>query len=1285
MFSLREGENQNPYSWDFDLCSLTLGNFNYRKMTLVRDYAKLIETDMASSAFDAVFSLSPKPSERAAPALPLGEQHLIVACDATQASAIARARTGESYIIQGPPGTGKSQTITNLIGDYVARGKRVLFVCEKRAAIDVVFHRLRQQGMDELCCLIHDSQTDKKAFIQNLKQTYEKLLSQEGLDAEAAKSRKEKLRRMEEELSGLDRFSEAMRRAHPPTGISLRALLHRLVTLPRPARELPAATQELLPEYPTWLEHGQVAERLRGALTELRQNLCFAKHPLRWLGREVLRADRPAEVLSACLDEAEDLLDGIENALELSGLPAELWDTFEEIEAILEYALRLQPLAERDLLKVLSDAEAARRFDALALELDTKAQRVSLARQKTSRWKERLGPEDTQNALAAAEGFEKSWFRFLQPNFWRLKKAIEQHYDFAKHAVPPPWTKLLKDLASEHEAQAAFDKSAAEARREWGTEDLDGFRGTVAGLRKDVPEANPSVQALVSQLAKSDQAEAVIENLCEIQGRFAKLSSTLAEFLAEHQQFDFPELAEVLAKLREHTPTLADLSPILGDVAELPEGFMQALRKVEVPLDKFEGAIGHKSIQQVYRRDRALNRFESRVLGRKMEELQRHYRDWLGLNARTIRAGVRQRFLEHVNLASLAASQLEAEQKIFKKVYTSGRRDLEHEFGKSMRYKSIRDLAAGDTGRVIQDLKPIWLMSPLSVSDTLPLDPELFDVVIFDEASQIPLEEAIPAIYRSHQVIIVGDEMQLPPTTFFAAARKEEESVSIEEDGERVEVDLDADSFLTKSAQNLPSTLLAWHYRSRYESLISFSNAAFYTGKLFTIPDRRRALQNQPEIRVNHPEEGRENAAALLARSISFHFVGNGVYEDRSNAAEASYIAEMTRALLCGENKLSIGVVAFSEAQQTEIENALNRLAAEDSEFGARLEAEYGREENDVFCGFFVKNLENVQGDERDIIIMSVCYGHDSAGRLLMNFGPINQSGGERRLNVIFSRAKSHMAVVTSIRHDEITNDYNDGANSLKNFLHYAEAVSRGDLTTARRVLENLNPLSRKALAPPAKSDAVVEQIAAALRSRGHSVDENIGQSKFRCDLAVRSETDEFYELGILVDTEEHYANPDLLDRYLMQPSILRAFGWRVTMVLTKDWYEMPEEVLARLEKLIKGLPIGEPEEMAPESGVATAEIVRKPGKVESKNLVGSAPKVTPLAGEPRYFEFTSGASKKFWEISTEGKSFTVRFGRIGTSGQAQTKSFPSETQAKREAERLVAEKVSKGYVERSA
>ena len=308
-----------------------------------------------------------------------------------------------------------------------------------------------------------------------------------------------------------------------------------------------------------------------------------------------------------------------------------------------------------------------------------------------------------------------------------------------------------------------------------------------------------------------------------------------------------------------------------------------------------------------------------------------------------------------------------------------------------------------------------------------------------------------------------------------------------------------------------------------------------------------------------------------------------------------------------------------------------------------------------------------------------------------MNFGPINQRGGEKRLNVIFSRAKHHMALVSSIRHHDITNDYNDGANSLKNFLHYAEAISKGDAATARRVLENLNPLARKALAPLSRGDAVVEQLAEALRARGHSVDLNVGQSKFRCDLAIRSNAASLYQLGILVDSDSHYANPNLLDRYLMQPSILRAFGWRFALVLTKDWYHNPDDVLVRIEKLLQGQEISDesepPDEELAEPIAAAAPAAAEKAPVTEHKLVPQptpvpASNVTP--GSVRHFEFIGGSSRKFWDISTSGNSFTVRFGRIGTAGQSQTKTFADEVKAKHEAEKLIAEKLRKGYVEKN-
>jgi predicted DNA-binding WGR domain protein len=269
-------------------------------------------------------------------------------------------------------------------------------------------------------------------------------------------------------------------------------------------------------------------------------------------------------------------------------------------------------------------------------------------------------------------------------------------------------------------------------------------------------------------------------------------------------------------------------------------------------------------------------------------------------------------------------------------------------------------------------------------------------------------------------------------------------------------------------------------------------------------------------------------------------------------------------------------------------------------------------------------------------------------------------------------------------------------------------------------VLENLNPLSRKALAPLSKGDAVVKQLAAALRRRGYAVDLHVGQSKFRCDLAVRSDSDSLYQLGILVDTDGHYANPNLLDRYLMQPSILRAFGWRFALVLTKDWYHNPDDVLARLEKLLRGqdagdgsgaedkeagqpttsgfgsaarMPLQHETDGSPEkSSVAQQESTLKraeagapvAGREKTADILESPPVPTTVRGSSsvRRFEFIGGASRKFWEISLSGDSFTVRFGRIGTAGQSQTKTFADEAKAKREAESLIAEKLRKGYVE---
>lgn len=1176
VFTLEGEPEVNPFTWEFDLCGVTLGNFKYRKMSLVRDYATLLGKDDSNPAFESIFSLAPRDVGGELPAAPpLEERYDVVACDPTQAGAIAQARGGRSYCIQGPPGAGKSQTITNLIADYVALGRRVLFVCEKRAAIDVVYLRLRQQGLDELCSLIHDSQADKKEFVMNLKGCYETLLEAAGKRRQNRDRQRENvLKALHEELAPLRHFHEAMCSAPERAGLPLRGLLHRLVELDGCDPELSALEQERVPFYAAWQEARPRLKRLAETLAEIQPDGVLARHPLRHLSVGLAHAERPLERVSEGLRQATAGLEEVQRALAATGLPGEWTSTLEKAQQLVAYAVSVEPLARGGQTALLDAASPASKHLAKLMKQYRSAEAAWHREQQAAKgWIRKLPPGDLPVALAQARRLEHTPLAFLKLDWWRLRAIIQRSYDFHWHTVRPTWVQLLEMLEKEYRAQAKLEEVAAQARQEFGFEGpVSDFVDLVQRLRGESGQAPAIVARLRDRLTKPSAKAREVDALVAAGPAVDALQRELDAFFDDGCRRGFAQLGESLAAMSESLAQLPDFLPCLATLAELPTSVAQAVR--ELPLDflQLEAAAARRSLQDAYRADRAVARFTAATRDEHVERLDEHCRQWRQANAEAVLARVRQEFLEHVSISSQPAAQLDAAQKEFKKSYIAGRRELEHEFSKSIRFKSIRDLAAGPSGAVIRDLKPVWLMSPLSVSDTLPLDESLFDVVIFDEASQITVEEAVPAIFRARQAIVVGDEMQLPPSDFFSARgdRGEADRLLLEEGDEAVAYDLDSGSFLNHAVRNLPSRLLGWHYRSRSESLISFSNRAFYQGRLLTVPEGRLAA-GRGELRAACTDDAERHAAALLDRPISFHWLEHGLYDNRRNRPEADYIARLVRELLSGDTGFSVGVIAFSEAQQDEIMGALSRLAQDEADFRRRLEAEYEREDDGQFQGLLVKNLENIQGDERDVVIQSVCYGRGPSGKMLMNFGPINRSGGEKRLNVAFSRAKHHMALVSSIVSADITNDYNDGAACLKNYLRYAAAVSSGDVATAERVLADLSDARGPDDLPDHRQrDAVATQLARELESRGWLATPSIGQSHFRCDLAIRRPEDTSYRLAVLIDTDAHYRQSDLLERDLMKPKLLAAFGWRVAHVLTKEWHEDRQRVLTRLEARLK-------------------------------------------------------------------------------------------------------------------
>jgi hypothetical protein len=1160
LYSLKSAAaDGGPYRWAFDLTSVTLAHFNYRNVSLVRDYATLIEDNgEPNAAFAAVFRDDAKPVEDAASPTPLTERHEVVLADPTQNAAVARARHGGSYVIQGPPGTGKSQTITNLIADYVARGKRVLFVCEKRAALDVVHHRLVQVGIGPLACLIHDAQDDKKAFLKDLKATYETWLA-DGVTTTAREARDRTLTR----ASGLHARGEklAAALATPPHGadVSLLAILRRAVELRAVAAVEPDAV--VLPTHRSLAHVLPAIDRVENALRALGHASTLGAHPVRFLGPALLGS-------SGASDEVRPLVAALARDLAAVAACEPLasgQEVMDDVVARHRLALRVAPLVRSGLAGLLEPgSEAATAYRAAAALVEQRERTLAELSERARGWRDPLVPDDASRALVLARKYESGFIsrltRWISPGWWKLRRLLASRFDVSTRAVLGDWSDIVGALVAKHRGSAEVDDARAALAARLPGVDPEVARAILAELHGPEGVA-ASARALRELLAAGGpRARAVTDVAADA----AALDERLAALTAwGHLQLD--AFRHELTALGRDSAAVAALR---GPLRELDRGdpeIAALLRRCALDARGLEALVARRAIAAALRErapDLVLAEGSVDALG---DELARSAAELRDANAKALVEVVRCRFVERAQLAQAPAAGLTSAQKETKRAYAAGRRELEHELGKVMRHKTIREIVSGPAGAVVRDLKPIWLMSPLSVADVLPLE-AAFDLVVFDEASQIPLEDAVPAIHRASQVIVVGDRQQLPPTNFFAAGATGEDDGTDDVLRDGLDRELDADSLLTHTDRTLPSTLLGWHYRSRHESLIDFSNRTFYAGRLLTIPPVME-LQTRAPIVAKAPEDGRAGCEHVLDRPISFHRV-DGVYESRRNLPEARYIAHLVRELLANGTKHTIGVVAFSEAQQGAVEEALDVLARDDVAMRSRLDEEMAREEDGQFVGLFVKNLENVQGDERDVIIVSVCYGPDPRGKMIMNFGPINRRGGERRLNVIFSRARHHIAVVSTIDHTRITNDYNDGAACLKRYLQYAACCSTGDLAGARAAL--LTPGADAATR--ATPDPVVADIARVLRARGWEVAEGVGASRLRCDLAVRRPEESRYRLGVLVDHPEHWSlGAD--EALRLKPAALRAFDWRITTVLTKDWLADADHVAQRLDELARANP----------------------------------------------------------------------------------------------------------------
>lgn len=478
--------------------------------------------------------------------------------------------------------------------------------------------------------------------------------------------------------------------------------------------------------------------------------------------------------------------------------------------------------------------------------------------------------------------------------------------------------------------------------------------------------------------------------------------------------------------------------------------------------------------------------------------------------------------------------------------FTGGEMDLlRREAAKKRRHMPVRLLLSELSG-LLSQLKPCLMMSPLTVSSFLSPKHQ-FDLVVFDEASQVPPQDAINCIYRGKQIIVAGDNRQLPPTPFFQVAEVDE---TWTDDGEIAE---DMESILDSCEALLPQHPLRWHYRSRHEDLIAFSNSHVYDDRLVTFPSAD---------------------AHSMSKGVHFVFVEDGLYERGKgvNLPESRRVAERVFHHLRSSRR-SVGVITFNTAQQTVITQELDRLRIEHPEYEER----FAGDRLDVV---FVKNLESVQGDERDVIIFSVGYGRAADGKFLMNFGPLNKEGGYRRLNVAITRARELVEVVSSVRSAEfqLSDTAGRGPRMLEQYIHYAETGGRAGSDFGAKHLEQHQRVERA--------------IVAAVEDLGFDAVTAVGAGAFGIDIGIRDPgARDKYVLGIQTDGDAYHAISTARDRERLREAVLTNLGWRIHRIWSLDWVRNRQSEVDVLAAKLRADEVAQPAPRTQEPAAAEPEV----------------------------------------------------------------------------------------------
>jgi very-short-patch-repair endonuclease len=1056
-----------------------------------------------------------------------------LSADSSQLAAVLAAADGKDFVLFGPPGAGKSQTIANMIAQCLANGKTVLFVSQKTAALEVVQRRLNDIGLGEYCLEVHSTKAQKSSVLLQLKTAWHERVTPR---VDAWPDVTAELAKLRDELNGLVRALHRPREngmtAYDAFGRAMRGNAKVKLSW----KQHQAHTPQTLTDLRSACHHLRTVISAAGSLTD---------HPLQGMGAAEWSPVWRTQLTEAIETTTRVLprLDASATAYARTTRLEQLAQTHSGMRGLVVLGAMLTRPEARDGVKFLG-ADAYHLRDAI----EERNRFHSGLEERLSRTAGKYRPGWLDLDLVA---LQNEWIQAQTSNFlMRGSRVTKVRLKLEPYADGPLPENLGPDIVALIEA-ARFVRAGAS-----GAERLSVFSSRLAEAATPAAEFAPAItwsdkigevlQAISAHFGGYEAARDAVASAADAAAG-AQARSQYDAFKADWLQA--AEAITAVGRLAARETPAAPLAAGPGWIGQTIEALQrwssglhraqswcawrgQAARAEEIGLgplvsaleagalagdeidEAFENAYARWWIDHVVSDDPVLRGF---MVERHEDTIGRFRAADLRV-ANLSKSVVRQRLGGGIPAPSAFGADLE---------WGALARELASQ--KGSRQLRLRQLFAR-MPNVLTKLTPCLMMSPLSIAQYLPADREPFDVVIFDEASQISPWDAIGAIARGKQAIIVGDPEQLPPTNVG------DRGVDDIEDGSNV---ADQESILDEClAANVPQRRLDWHYRSRHESLIAFSNAHYYGGRLVTFPS---PVTEDRAVRLIH--------------------VPDGVYERgkaRVNREEARQLVAGVIAIMMepsfAARRRSLGVVTFNGEQQRLIENLLDEARR------AQPELERFFDKTQWPEPIFVKNLENVQGDERDIIVFSIAVGRDPAGKISTTVSSLNKEGGHRRLNVAITRARESLLVYASLRPEEIDLG-RSGARGVRDFKHFLEFADRG----AKALAEAISPTDGINESP---FEAAVQS---ALENRGWTVHPQVGVSGFRIDLGVvHPDRPGLYLAGVECDGATYHSSATARDRDRLREMVLTSLGWRIRRVWSTDWWMNAKDALERLDARLR-------------------------------------------------------------------------------------------------------------------